>query len=253
MTQLKLALLFCLLAITACGTSPRSSLDDHSKASAEATRNVGEAYLGGGNLTAALRELKRAEGMDPSDHLTQFDIGLVYFYRERYDQAIQHFERALQLRPEFAPAINSLGNAYSAKGDWDKAIATYNRILEDVFYGTPHFALSNMALAYYNKGDYHEAEKHYLEALKMYPDFVNALAGLAATYMATGRYEDAISKLERAIRKEPKMPYLHLELGKAYEAGGNVRRAREEYQLAVEMGQELPIGDEARKALRRLP
>ena len=82
----------------------------------------------------------------------------------------------------------------------------------------------------------------------MYPDFVNALAGLAATYMATGRYEDAISKLERAIRKEPKMPYLHLELGKAYEAAGNVRRAREEYQLAAEMGQELPIGDEARKA-----
>jgi tetratricopeptide (TPR) repeat protein len=219
----------------------------------EATRNVGEAYLAGGNLTAALRELKKAEGMDPDDHITQFDIGLVYLYRERYDTAIQHFQRAIQLKPDFAPAINSLGNAYLAKGDWDKAIEAYQRIIEDVFYGTPHFALSNMALAYYQKKDYAEAEKHFQEALKMNPDFVNALAGLATTYMAMGRYDDAIVKLDRAVRKEPKLPHLHYELGKAYEGTGNLRRAREEYQRAAELAPDSPLADDAQKALRKLP
>ncbi|MCK7510695.1 MAG: hypothetical protein MZV70_45960 [Desulfobacterales bacterium] len=29
-----------------------------------------------------------------------------------------------------------------AKGEWDKAIEAYQQIIEDVFYGTPHFALS---------------------------------------------------------------------------------------------------------------
>lgn len=255
MAQLKSvpALLICLFALVACGTSPRGSESTGDrKATAEATRNVGEAYLAGGNLTAALRELKKAEGMDADDHITQFDIGLVYLYRERYDQAIQHFQRAIQLKPDFAPAINSLGNAYLAKGDWDQAIEAYQRIIEDVFYGTPHFALSNMGLAYYQKKDYREAEKHFLEALKMNPDFVNALAGLATTYVAMGRYDDAVAKLERAIRKEPKLPHLHYELGKTYQAAGNLPRARQEYQRAAELAPDSPLAEDAKRAMRGL-
>jgi Tfp pilus assembly protein PilF len=256
MKPLKLALLLSLLVLAACGTSPRSGSDassgDRGKASSEAIRNLGEAYLAGGNLTAALRELKRAEGIDPDDHITQFDIGLVYLYRERYDQAIQYLQRAITLKPDFAPAINSLGNAYLAKGEWDKAIEAYQRIIEDVFYGTPHFALSNMGLAYYQKKDYAEAEKQFQEALKMNPDFVNALAGLATTYMAMGRYDDAIAKLDRAVRKEPKLPHLHYELGKAYEGARNLPKAREEYQRAVELAPDSPLGEDAQKALRRL-
>jgi Tfp pilus assembly protein PilF len=256
MAQLKSVptLLICLLMLVACGTATRGSeTTGDRKATAEATRNVGEAYLAGGNLTAALRELKKAEGMEPDDHITQFDIGLVYLYRERYDQAIQHFQRAIQLKPDFAPAINSLGNAYLAKGDWDRAIEAYQRIIEDVFYGTPHFALSNMGLAYYQKKDYPEAEKHFLEALKMNPDFVNALAGLATTYVAMGRYDDAIAKLERAIRKEPKLPHLHYELGKTYQAAGNPTLARQEYQRAAELAPDSPLAEDAKRAMRGLP
>jgi tetratricopeptide (TPR) repeat protein len=221
-------------------------------ATAEATRNVGEAYLAGGNLLAALRELKKAESLDPQDHITQYDIGLVYYYRERYDQAIPHFERAIQLKPDFAPAINGLGNAYSAKGDWDKAIEAYQRIIEDVFYGTPHFALSNMALAYYQKGDYVRAEKNFLEALKLSPDFVNALAGLATTYLAQGRSEEAVQKLERAIRKEPKLPQLHFELGKAYRSIGSSDKAREAFQRAAQLAPDSPLAEQAQRELKAL-
>jgi tetratricopeptide (TPR) repeat protein len=234
------------------GGSPEPFAGERNKAAAEATRNVGEAYLAGGNLMYALRELKKAESFDPNDHITQYDIGLVYYYRERYDQAIPHFERAIQLRPDFAPAINGLGNAYSAKGDWDKAIEAYQKIIEDVFYGTPHFAFSNMALAYYQKGDYGRAEKYFLEALKLSPDFVNALAGLATTYSAQGRYEEAVQKLERAVRKEPKLPQLHFELGKAYRGLGDPGRARDEFQRAAQLAPDSPVAEEALRELKTL-
>ena len=253
---------FILLALwlAGCAAAPPSGHGDpfeipsgeRDKAKAEATRNVGEAYLAGGNLIAALRELKKAESFDPDDHITQYDIGLVYYYRERYDQAIPYFERAIQLRPDFAPAINSLGNAYSAKGNWDKAIEAYQKIIDDVFYGTPHFALSNMALAYYQKGDYVRAEKNFLEALKMSPDFVNALAGLATTYSAQGRYEEAVQKLERAVRKEPKLPQLHFELGKAYRSLGDPGRARDEFQRAAQLAPDSPLAEEAQRELKTL-
>jgi len=258
--QSKLSVSLMILLLAACGSPsksgpgspPEGASAEHSKASAEATRNLGEAYLAGGNLTQALRELKKAETLDPADHITQYDIGLVYYYRDRYDQAIQHFEKAIQLKPDFAPAINGLGNAYSAKGDWDQAIEAYRKIVEDVFYGTPHFALSNMALAYYQKKDYAQAEKYFLEALKMSPDFVNALGGLASTYMAMGRYEQAVQKLERAVRKEPKLPQLHFELGKAYRGLGDQRKARDEFSRAAELAPDSPLAEEAQRELKTL-
>lgn len=239
-------------APTGTGGSSEAPGGERSKAAAEASRNLGEAYLAGGNLLAALRELKKAESFDPADHIIQYDIGLVYFYRERYDQAIPHFERAVQLKPGFAPAINGLGNAYSAQGDWDKAIEAYQKIIEDVFYGTPHFALSNMGLAYYQKGDYVRAEKNFLEALKLNPDFINALGGLATTYIAQGRYEEAVQKLERAVRKEPKLPQLHFELGRAYRGLGDPAKAREEFQRAAQLAPNSPLEDDARRELKTI-
>jgi Tfp pilus assembly protein PilF len=256
----KATVVILTLWLAACAAStpsgpagaPELSSAERNKAAAEATRNVGEAYLAGGNLQRALLELKKAESLDPQDHITQYDIGLVYYYRERYDQAIPHFERAIQLKPEFAPAINGLGNAYSAQGDWDKAIEAYQKIIEDVFYGTPHFALSNMALAYYQKKDYPRAEKYFLEALKLSPDFVNALGGLATTYMAQGRYEEAVQKLERAVRKQPKLAQLHFELGRAYRGLGEPGKARDEFQRAVQLAPDSPLAEEAQRELKTL-
>jgi Tfp pilus assembly protein PilF len=258
--RLMLSVFFLILFLAACGSPaksgpggpPEGASAEQLKASAEATRNLGEAYLAGGNLLRALQELKKAEALDASDHITQYDIGLVYYYRERYDEAIQYFEKAIRLKPDFAPAINGLGNAYSAKGDWDQAIAAYRKIVEDVFYGTPHFALSNMALAYYQKKDYAQAEKYFLEALKMSPDFVNALGGLGTTYIAMGRYEQAVQRLERAIRKEPKLPQLHFELAKAYKGLGDQRKARDELTRTAELAPDSPLAEEAQRELKKL-
>ena len=126
-----LTILLVFTGLAACSspgsrkTPEADASPERNQALAEATRSVGEAYLSGGNLIAALRELKKAEALYPDDHITQFDLGLAYYYRDRYDQAIEHLQRAILLKPDYAPAINTLGNTYSAMGQWDKAIETY--------------------------------------------------------------------------------------------------------------------------------
>jgi type IV pilus assembly protein PilF len=252
-----LVFIWAVVFLAACASSGPSSgtsspSGEKNKPAAEAARNLGEAYLAGGNLVASLMELKKAEGYDPEDHIVQFDIGLVYYYRERYDQAIQYFENAIRLKPDYAPAINSLGNAYREKGEWDRAIETYQKIVDNVFYGTPYFALSNMALTYYQKRDYPQAEKYFLEALKLNPDFANALGGLGMTYNAMGRYAEAAQKLERALRKNPKLPQLHYEMGRAYSGLGDRPKAREEFQRTIELAPDSPMSNEAQRQLKEL-
>lgn len=238
---------------TASSTGEASSLagGQRNPAAAEATRNVGEAYLVEGNLIAALRELKKAELLNPDDHVTHYDLGLVYLSRERYDQAIVHFERAVQLKPDYAPAINSLGNAYAAQQNWDKAIEAYERIIEDAFYGTPYFALSNLGLAYYHKNDFIQAEKYFNEALKLSPDFVQALGGLGMMYNDMGRYSEAVAKLTRAVKKDPKFAPLHFELGRAYRGLNNKRMAQTEFQQVLQLAPDSPLALEAQKEMKK--
>jgi type IV pilus assembly protein PilF len=259
-----LTILLVFIGLAACSSPGSKKASDakeaeadaspeRKRALAEATRSVGEAYLGGGNLLAALRELKKAEALYPDDHITQFDLGLTYYYRDRYDLAIEHLQRAIQLKPDYAPAINTLGNTYSAMGQWDKAIEVYEKIIEDAFYGTPHFALSNMGVAYSHKKDYAQAEHYFLEALKLNPDFINALAGLGTMYIDQGRYNEAVVKLGRAVRKDPKLGKLHFELGRAYRGQGDTVKARAEFAKAAELAPDTPLADEAQKELKKTP
>jgi len=263
-TCVALTILFVFIGLAAC-SSPGSKKEADAKAAtddvslerkqalAEATRNVGEAYLAGGNTLAALRELKKAEALYPEDHITQFDLGLTYYYRDRYDQAVEHLQRAIQLKPGYAPAINTLGNTYSAMGQWDKAIEVYEKIMEDPFYGTPHFPLSNMGVAYYNKKNYAQAEHYFLEALKLNPDFINALAGLGNMYIDQGRYNEAVVKLGRAVRKDPKVGKLHFELGRAYRGQGDMVQARAEFARVVQLAPDTSLAEEAQKELKKIP
>jgi tetratricopeptide (TPR) repeat protein len=55
--------------------------------------------------------------------------GMVYLRKKDYENAIQTLEKALQINPEFIPALNALSLAYAAKGDAEHA-ETYRRKTE---------------------------------------------------------------------------------------------------------------------------
>ena len=75
---------------------------------AESKRNIGEAYMRQGDYTSALRELLEAEKLNPNDAFTQHDLGLCYREKKHMTEALAHLRKAVQLKPEFTPARNSL-------------------------------------------------------------------------------------------------------------------------------------------------
>ena len=229
-----------------------STQDPQRKKKAEAARNLGEAYLREGNFTLALKELLKAEDLNPNDPYLQNDIGLAFYGKRKYDRAIRHYKKALDLQPDYAPAMNNLGNAYMAQERWDSAIEYYEKALDSTLYATPHFPLSNLGAVYYMKKDYRQSEKYYLEALELKADFVQALRGIGRTYMAIGRYDDAIFRLKKAVRIHPEVAVLHYELGNAYRRAGYRRDAREAYNQAIQLAPESMVADEARLGLKKL-
>jgi tetratricopeptide (TPR) repeat protein len=142
---------------------------------------------------------------------------------ELYDRAgdLQRLCSALELfaaeRPEdpLTPdALLRLGRAYQAAGQFDKAIGSYQR---NQFRYPNTLAASKSAVplaqAYVAKGPefYGRAENVLNSVVENNPlitpeasEFRQALFELAQLYYRTGRYEEAVGKLEELIRRYPK-------------------------------------------------
>jgi tetratricopeptide (TPR) repeat protein len=85
---------------------------------------------------------------------------------------------------------------------------------------------------YFNSNRLEEAEQQYADALRGYPDYLHALAGLAQVRWAEGNVEEAISLYERSVAAVPLPQYLTA-LGDIYTASGNAPAAQEQYDLVL--------------------
>jgi type IV pilus assembly protein PilF len=222
------------------------------KAQAEAIRNLGEAYLRQGKYRVALKQLKKAEEMYPSDHILQDDLGLAYLYLKDRDQAILHFKKALEIKNDYTPARNNLGNAYAEKKEWQKAIEQYRIVTSDLVYGTPQVPLSNLGVVYYELQEYELSAQYYLKALDIEPDFIRALYGLAKTYMAMDRVPEAIIKLEKAVSLSPESAVLYFELAGAYALNRDYTKALSAYHKVVQLNPDSTLADRALIEARKI-
>ncbi len=222
------------------------------KSRGEDFRNLGEGYMGQGDYTTALRELLKAEKLYSKDSRLQNDLGITYMAKGKPDIAINHFKKAIKIKPDYTSAKNNLGTAYLAQKNWDKAITCFKEITEDLLYATPHFPLSNLGLAYYNKKEYNLAEKYYQDALKIEPEFVIALHGLGRTYIAMGKFKGAVATLEKAVKNSFPFAPLYFDLANAYTLSREYKKALSAYRKVIELAPNSPIAIEAQKEIKKV-
>lgn len=218
----------------------------------EAGRGVGEAYMSQNDYTAALNELLKAEQLYSKDPHLHNDLGLVYMAKDQLLLAIEHFKKAVELKPDYAPARNNLGTAYLAIKNWDSAIICFKEVSGDLLYATPHYPLSNLGWAYYNKKEFALAEQYYKDALKIDPNFPIALRGLGLTYLATGKPRDAVNCFERAVKYSPGFPELFSDLAGVYAILKEYDKARLFYRKVVDIAPESQLAAEARNEITRI-
>lgn len=253
MKQSKIAIFLMVLAAVAMMPAACShNKPAVKKEQAVASRNLGEAYMAEGNYTRALRELLKAEKMNPEDPYLQNDMGLTYLAKDNPEKAVIHFKRALEIKPGYSPARNNLGSAYIAMEAWDKAIECFKTVKDDLLYATPYYPLTNLGFVHYKKGDYAKAKNYYERALELKSGFPKALHGLGQVYLATGQYAKAVRKLEQAADKVGRSAKLYLDLGRAYEHHHEYNKALNAYKKAESIAVGTPLADEAEAAAELL-
>lgn len=157
-----------------------------------------------GNRWKAAAHYRASIQLDPSYPEPFKALGDLFLSAPRrlFDQAVEAYEKALELRPFYADAYVGLGDARAAKGSVDEAVTAYQQALE---YDptNPKVYLSLGKLYYLEKGLYYEAVTAYKQAIDLDSEFVDARMGLGELYEDKGLYEDALAQYGKVIELAP--------------------------------------------------
>ena len=162
--------------------------------------------------------------------ITENNLAVAFQEDGQLDRALEHYQRSLTHRPDYAPAYNNMGAALRAAGRLDEAVASYRRALESQpDYPDAHYNLAN-ALLEQKRPD--EAAAHFRVALAAIPDSAGSHNNLGIALAAEGKLEESVVEFRAALQADPDSPKTNRNLGKALsdlgrsaEAIGYLRRA----------------------------
>jgi TPR repeat protein/Flp pilus assembly protein TadD len=118
--------------------------------------------------------------------------GASYRNLSRYNQAIEDYDAAIRLNPEYATAFYNRGIAYDRKGFYGLAIDDFDT------------------------------------AVELNPDLSDAYIQRGLAYVKDGRYDIAIENFSKAIRLDPELDSAYFNRGLAYHSKGDSDRAAED-------------------------
>lgn len=161
---------------------------------------IGNDLLEQQNYPEALVNLLKAEKLAPDHPQIMNALGMLYFYREKYDTSVNYIRRAITADPTFTDARTNLGRVYIAQGKYKKAVFEIKKAMKDLTYSHPEKAQTNLGLAYLREDKYPEAREEFLQALKLNKDYCPAYSYYGQTLMKLKQYENASGIFDRGIK-----------------------------------------------------
>jgi len=147
-----------------------------------------------------VRLLKEWVAKFPKEKDAHYEFGSYYYNTHRYDEAVQEFQKTLQLDPNMGAALNMLAYTYADMGDYEKALEVFQRYTE-AKPGDPN-PVDSMAELYFKMGNLDEAIKKYDETLDIDPLF-GCEPRIAYIRALKQDYPEAMRLIDRYIQRAP--------------------------------------------------
>jgi type IV pilus assembly protein PilF len=164
-------------------------------------------------------------------------------------EAQTHFRKAVELRPSFPEAWNSLSAVALLLQSWDEAILDAENALKDATYGQPMFARANLGWAYFHKKDLQNAWKELHEAVARAPSFCVGRYRLAKVYVERGEVEQAADAIAPLVADGKRCPVQEAFLlaGLLHERQKSSEKARDLFRTCAEMSPRSCVAEECRR------
>ena len=217
----RILLLFTLVFIVACSSTPDKSEKSARKA-AETNTALGRNYMDNGSYEIALEKLKRAVAHDKTYAPAHTLLGVLYETIGKTEEAGKEYKEAVKYAPENGDVNNNYGAYLCAIGKRKEASKYFITAVDDPFYTTPAIAYSNAGSCALADGDVDKAEIFLRQSLEYDNKLGSSLLPMAEVSYIQGEYLTARAFLQR------------------YEAGG----VMDEESLYLGFRIESKLGDE---------
>jgi len=129
------------------------------------------------------------------------NLGILLFQKGQGDEAIAHYQQALEIDPSYGLARNNLGMALVQKGQLDEGIAQYQQAL-GLYpnYGMVH---NNLGIALVQKKQLDGAILQFKKALEINPNDARASKNLGNAFYLNGQMDEAIAQFQKVIQSNP--------------------------------------------------
>jgi tetratricopeptide (TPR) repeat protein len=177
-----------------------------------------------GQMNSALNQIGEAIEMNPTNSAWHFNAGLALDTLERFEEAIDAYEQALNLKGDDPEILNCLAVDYTRIGQYDLAISTFEYIqqIEPAF--EPCYC--NRIITYAEMDQHDKAEHMFYLAQQINPDCPICFYNIGNSLFSQQRYKRAIWCWQRTAHLEPTHPQINYRIAQAYWANGNPQLAR---------------------------
>jgi tetratricopeptide (TPR) repeat protein len=155
----------------------------------------------------ALKELQTIEEKfqgQPGIEIVYLHMGNCYSSKGDYQKAIVFYKKALDKFPNNSELILCIGNAYGNLNDFDTAMEWFSKLKIDDIGNVD--TLYNIGVIAYNKGDFDRALTFFKKTTEIDTEFTDGLYQLGMTYTALDKPKEAVEVLKKFMQLDPQSP-----------------------------------------------
>jgi predicted O-linked N-acetylglucosamine transferase (SPINDLY family) len=162
---------------------------------------MGTALQKQGKLEEAIEAYNKATALKPDYANAYYNMGNALQDQGKLEEAIEAYNKAIALKPDYVKAYNNMGVTLQEQGKLEEAIEVYNKALAL----KPDYAeaYNNMGNAFKKQGKLEEAIEVYNKAIALKPDYANAFYNMAMALQEQGKLEEAIEACNKALVIKP--------------------------------------------------
>ena len=159
------------------------------------------------NHDAAIEKFNAALAMSPACFDCQFNIGVAQMAKKDEKAAEEAWKKALEMKADYAEALNALSTLYNNQKRFDEAGAMSAKAAASGGGGGNADATFNQGIILWNQGKIADAKVKFEEALKANPSHADAHYQLGMALLNEGKLPEAVAEFESYVKLAPDGQY----------------------------------------------
>jgi Tfp pilus assembly protein PilF len=182
----------------------------------------------------------------------EFNLGSMEMDKKHWEEAKDHFQKAIAAFPKYAEAFNNLGQVEIQLKDGKNAVEAFRSATQ--IDPTLQEATMYLGQFYYENKQYKDAEPYLLHAAADQPKSAQLLTALANTEMQNGESDLALASARRvpSLPDHKQFAISHLIVAQALTGKGKDDEIAKEYEEYLKEAPDSPLAPRVKDALAKL-